>query len=296
MDRKYNTWQEFEGGHFSPAYNFRKELPGGLYRIEYFEMENRYALFPVKFEVPEIIPIPSIEIEELNNEVTQFFESYDKLKEMGLPRSRGILLYGSVGNGKSKSIESLILNFLKTYENGIVFNLFDNDQLGYYLQMFNSQFRILQKDTKVICVCEDIERFSGNDLMMSLLLNLLDGINSAEHLFIATTNYPHKLDARLNRPGRFDRKIKLSLPDDRLREHFFNEIFKKSKYVPENMKELVAKSKGLSYASLREVAVSLIVYKKPIDEITKIIFDLSKITSSDCSNHNAIGFGNNHHQ
>ena len=291
MDKKqWNVWQEFEAGHFSPAYSFRKELPSGvLYDIQYFELEHRYCLFKRDFTAPQIIDLPSLEIQEMGNEMTQFFDSYDRLKEMGLPRSRGILLYGSVGNGKSKSIEKLILNFLDKYK-GIVFDLQSDEALCFYMDFFNSQFRLLQPETKVITVCEDIERFTGNERMMSMLLNLLDGINSAEHFFIATTNYPQKLDERLNRPGRFDRRIRLPLPDEKLREHFFTEMFRKAKYKPDNMNELVKKSDGFSYASLREFVVSVVVMRKSVDDTVNTLIELAKAPSAETGGRNTIGF------
>ena len=297
MDKKFSAWQEFESGRFSPAYSFRNagELPSGLYDIQYFELENRFALSKREFVKPEILTLPAPEIEELNNEMTKFFDSYDQLPAMGLPKSRGVLLYGAIGNGKSKSIESLVLTFLDRYK-GVVFDLRDNEQLSYYIQFINSQFRILQPNSKVMTVCEDVERVTGNEQMMSLLLNMLDGINSAEHFFISTTNYPQKLDARLLRPGRYDRRIHLPLPDDRLREHFFTEMFRKSGYTPDNMNELVKKSDGFSYASLREFIFSLVVNKQSVDDTVRTLIALAKVPCAETGGRNSIGFGNNNYK
>ena len=64
MDNKrFNVFQEFEQGHFSPAFGFKKDI-FGFFRIEYFEMENRYALFPIeiKEQDKQIIDIPSAEV------------------------------------------------------------------------------------------------------------------------------------------------------------------------------------------------------------------------------------------
>lgn len=289
MEKKpFNAFQKFPAGHFSPAYDFCKEIPPGMYRIEYFDVDGRYALFKEEFEIPEIIDIPSEEILDITRELTGFYDNYDKLKSMGLPRSRGVLLTGQPGLGKSKVIERLALKTIFDYK-GIVFDLREDEQLVHYIRFFNSQFRVLMPEAKVFTVLEDCERFSGSPNLMSMLLNMLSGVGSTEHFIVATSNYPEKIDPRLLRVGRFDRRFRLRLPDEKLREFFLKELFKKSGQEPENMKELVGRSEGLSYAEMKELVVSTVIGRNLNDTIS-ILSQMAKHPSAEITGRNKIGF------
>jgi ATP-dependent 26S proteasome regulatory subunit len=74
-------------------------------------------------------------------------------------------------------------------------------------------------------------------------------------LFIATTNNIEKLSEKLKRPGRFDRKIEIPLPDRQLRQQYLEKKFN-NKISSEQINRIVQLSEGLSFGHLREIVVS----------------------------------------
>lgn len=117
---------------------------------------------------------------------------------------------------------------------------------------------------------------SVSDRALCQLLNEMDGVESrAKVIVIAATNRLDIIDSALLRPGRFDRLIKVPLPDMKAREQILTIGFKKmplSKDV--DLKQIALNSEGLSGAEMslvcREAGLKALTFDSQIEKITNM--------------------------
>lgn len=194
-----------------------------------------------------------------------FFKQYD------IPYKRGILLYGSPGNGKTTLVKSIA---------GSVSAPIVYWQITEYTSSYSIQevFTSVIKMAPMILVIEDIDSMPIES--RSVFLNTLDGATSKEGIFlIGTTNYPEKIDpALINRAGRFDRAYEIKQPDDHLRSDFLQKRNFSQFVDDQTLESLTKKTKGLSIAQLNELYMSIALqwhYEKEVD-VDKIVSDLQE--------------------
>jgi ATP-dependent 26S proteasome regulatory subunit len=162
--------------------------------------------------------LPSDELTDIIEDIQKFWQRADRYKEYGFLHKRGILLYGDPGMGKSGIIQ-LITKHLVDNMQGIVINLTNGDQIEWYGELITS-FRQIEPNRPIIVILEDIDGIaSEGSWSTSMLLNILDGVKQIDNVvYIATTNYPEKLEERItNRPSRFDRRYEVEPPTDDVR-------------------------------------------------------------------------------
>ncbi len=157
--------------------------------------------------------ISSDKIELLQDNVFSLLENIERLKSQGIDTSRGLLLAGPPGVGKSMTLDAIISQTDCTAIFATTESLHNN---------IEGLFKLAQKYAPTVLVLEDIDALliSGqrdehkSGVGMSALLNALDGIENNEGVItIATTNHPEHLDwALVNRPGRFDIRIDYTYP------------------------------------------------------------------------------------
>ena len=184
---------------------------------------------------------------DINNEIKAFIDKEDKYKKNNLEYKRGILMYGSPGNGKTSFIKSLIKNL-----NAIVI-IPDTKQCGVIDFLAEFLSRSQYDDMLKIVIFEDIDGINGSS--RSEFLNLLDGVNRLyKTMFIATTNFPEKLDIGIrNRPSRFDRFVEIKIPNDKSRELLIKQHFKNVK--KSELEYGIKNTKGFSGAYFKELYV-----------------------------------------
>ncbi|WP_440705870.1 AAA family ATPase [Heyndrickxia oleronia] len=214
----------------------------------------------------------------------EFFKKYD------IPYKRGILLYGSPGNGKTTLVKSIA---------GSISAPVVYWQITEYTNSYSIKevFNTVTKMAPMTLVIEDID--SMPEESRSVFLNALDGASSKEGIFlIGTTNYPEKIDpALINRAGRFDRAYEITLPDQPARRQY---LIKKNihQFVSENeIDHLVKETNGLSIAQLNELYMSIALqwhYEQQVN-IEKILRDLQTNNRKALRNHweerSSVGFG-----
>jgi SpoVK/Ycf46/Vps4 family AAA+-type ATPase len=106
---------------------------------------------------------------------------------------------------------------------------------------------------------------------------------------IGTTNYPEKLDKRLiNRPGRFDRVVRIGLPGDGARALYLSAKMGTTQ-APDGT-DLVSATKGLSFGHLRELIVAVEIQGKPVRETLDRLNRMRK-TPKSSEGDASIGFG-----
>lgn len=201
------------------------------------------------------------------NEINLFFTDETKrlYEKLQIRYKRGALLHGEPGNGKSAMIRQIIRslpeNIIKVVISPNVINI--TMILRALTQALNGK--------KAIIIIEDMDSFITYE-NRSEFLNTLDGIDVKSGIyFLATTNYPERIDpAFVNRGGRFDTKHYIGLPSENMRRLYFQsrnigKLFEEYKVhkddkIPdtdEGTVELFVKySEGIPMANVQELITS----------------------------------------
>ena len=170
------------------------------------------------------------EAKELLTEIVDFLHNPGKYQEIGAVCPKGALLVGPPGTGKT------LLARAVAGEAGVpFFSISGSEFVEMFVGMGASKVRDLfkQANEKAPCIVfideidtigkkRDSQGFSGNDereQTLNQLLTEMDGFDASKGVVIlAATNRPDSLDPALLRPGRFDRRIPVELPDLKGRE------------------------------------------------------------------------------
>lgn len=167
------------------------------------------------------------EAKESLNEVVDFLSHPGKYREIGAVCPKGVLLVGPPGTGKTLLAQAVAGEARVPF-----FSISGAEFVELFVGMGASKVRDLFKEAKKKSPCivfideidaigkrRDTAGFSGNDereQTLNQLLSEMDGFDSNTGVVIlAATNRPEILDPALTRPGRFDRQIRVELPDIR---------------------------------------------------------------------------------
>ena len=206
------------------------------------------------------------EKEELR-EIVEFLKNPKKYNELGARIPKGVLLVGPPGTGKT------LLARAVAGEAGVpFFSIAGSEFVEMFVGMGASKVRDLFKQAaeKAPCIVfiDEIDTigkkrdgaagFGGNDereQTLNQLLTEMDGFDAAKGVVIlAATNRPESLDPALTRPGRFDRRVPVELPDLQGRESILRLHAKKVKLGPDCDFAIVARmTPGASGAELANI-------------------------------------------
>ncbi len=170
------------------------------------------------------------EAKELLTEIVDFLHTPQKYQEIGAVCPKGALLVGPPGTGKT-----LLAKAVAGEAHVPFFSISGSEFVEMFVGMGASKVRDLfkQANEKAPCIVfideidtigkkRDGQGFSGNDereQTLNQLLTEMDGFDASKGVVIlAATNRPDSLDPALLRPGRFDRRIPVELPDLKGRE------------------------------------------------------------------------------
>jgi chaperone BCS1 len=149
-------------------------------------------------------------LEDLVDDLRDFYRSSSWYAERGIPYRRGYLLYGPPGTGKTTLVVALAGELKLSVAVLSLSNRIMNDEsLRALVDALPASTLLLIED--VDCVFKE-KRSTGVETGVTLsgLLNALDGVSSREgRVLFMTTNHPERLDPALVRPGRVDRKVEL---------------------------------------------------------------------------------------
>ena len=176
-------------------------------------------------------------------EIVEYLHNPAKYTEIGASMPKGILLVGPPGTGKT-----MLAKAVAGEANVPFFSMSGSEFVEMFVGMGASKVRDLFKQAKekapCIVVIDEIDaigkkregNISGNDereQTLNQLLTEMDGFEGNTGVIIlAATNRPESLDPALTRPGRFDRRVPVELPDLKGREAILRVHAKKIKAAP----------------------------------------------------------------
>ena len=272
-----SQWSVLQNETFAPAYASVPKVPAGLYEITWNSSIQSHVLVKQKLNIDELYELPSPEIQSILSDIEIFWERRDTYREYNFVHKRGILLWGEPGCGKSGIIQLCIKNLIDK-KNGIVINIKEEEDLRAFSD-FIPDFRKIEPDRSIIVILEDLDSLAGEDRYSTTkLLNLLDGVKQIENVvYIATTNYPEKLQERItNRPSRFDRRYQVDMPSSKIREAYIRNKLTKEDLKKVNIKEWVDLTDGMSLSHLKELVVSVVVMGKSFEDSILNLTEMKK--------------------
>ena len=215
--------------------------------------------------------------------VRKFFSMRDIYKANGIPFKRGVILEGPPGTGKTMLGKA----FAKEFKDVTFIWTTAND----LSECVKSLFDWARSLTPAVLFIEDIDFFGGSRSTKGLsnpssfghsemgeLLAQLDGFSSNDGLLVfATTNMAKSLDRAIsNRPGRFDVKVTLGLPDELTRKSLLQSFMKSVLSNGVDFDEVAKLCEGYSPAQLKELiarAVMCAVDKGRVQSDGRTIID-----------------------
>jgi len=225
-----------------------------------------------EFRTDDLYLFEGSKMYDVLEEIERFWTLKGNFDKLGFLHNRGMLLYGPPGTGKTCLIKQVAESMAKQGDLIVIAR-----GLGEVLEGL-PQFREVEPSRRVVVVFEDMDEYIGYSERN--MLQLLDGNNSVDNvLFLGTTNYIEKFPARLLRPGRFDKKVKIDYPpvEGRL-------MYLKNKLngieTPERIQQIAEKTKGFSYGHLRELIVGAYCFG---EDVNAVIERLRSIPASNLS-------------
>ena len=277
--KKFSCWAVLENDEFLPSYHTIDGVPPGVYEISYNPKLSNETLKKQPFRTDELYSLPSDEIIDILKDIDNFWNMRDQYEKYKFIHKRGILMFGEPGCGKSGIIQMVSKNIIE--KGGIVINIKDEDDVERF-SSFIPSFREIEPNRPLIVILEDIDSIAGeHSYSVSRLLNILDGVKQIENVvYIATTNYPEKLQERItNRPSRFDRRYKVELPNIEIRRCFIENKLSKDDLEKIDIEEWLKRTEGMSLSHLKEVVISVIIMGREFGETLDNLEGLKKAPS-----------------
>ena len=198
-------------------------------------------------------------------EIVDFLKNPERFNKMGAKIPRGVLLCGQPGTGKT-----LIAKAIAGEANVPFISMSGSEFIEMFAGLGASRVRKLFEKAKKIAPCiifiDEIDAIgsrrntsggaeSENNQTLNQLLVEMDGFDTEETIIVlAATNRPEMLDKALLRPGRFDRRITIGLPDMRGREAILKIHAKDKQFANDvNLKSIAEDTAGFTGADLANI-------------------------------------------
>lgn len=252
-------WQIEPNGVYRPGPKTSPMLPPGAYGTD---VDNRGPFFKgMTLMSDDIVSLPETVNIRILAGIQKFWGSRSRYESAGLLFKRGILLWGPPGSGKTVTIHLLAKDLISN--DGLV--LFCSDP-GDLIELL-APLRKIEPNRPIIIVLEDVDEII-HGYGEHKILALLDGEHQTSNVvYIATTNYPEKLGARIvNRPSRFDERIMVGMPSVAARTAYFQ---KTADLEASELDRWVEATDQLSIAHLRELVAAVRCLDQDFDDVIK---------------------------
>ena len=234
------------------------------------------------------------EAKEELREIIEFLRNPKKFLALGAKIPKGVLLVGPPGTGKT-----LLARAVAGEANAPFFNISGSEFIEMFVGVGASRVRSLFQKAKrsapAIVFIDELDavgrqRGAGlggsndeREQTLNQILVELDGFDvNTNVIVISATNRPDVLDAALLRPGRFDRRVILDMPDINDRQHIL-EVHSKNKPIATgtNFRDIAMRTPGFTGADLanllNEAAILTARRNKKQIELTEILESIDKV-------------------
>ena len=200
---------------------------------------------------------------QLKKDVLDFLRLMPILGDRGLPNSRGVILSGAPGTGKTMYAKSLAAEAETT-------TILISAEMIQQRHDVKTAFKLARRLSPSLIIIEDIDtagtvsrKFTDHPILGEYL-QAMDGMEPNNGIVIlATTNHTENIDPAISdRPGRFDRIIEVPLPDKNQRKQIIQNLLRNMPtkvHTGKGIDSIASKSKGLSGAWIREVVQTAMI-------------------------------------
>jgi hypothetical protein len=247
-------------------------LPPGCYR--YFPSpypEKPERLVPMELRKDDLVKMPGI-TRQIVKDVRLFLENEAIYREIGIQYRRGILLYGSPGQGKSSILREIIRD--EVPKDSIIIFITELPSARMLKKLQEEEAARLK-----VIIFEELTSIIGrNNVHIEPILDFLDGETSLDRaLIFGTTNYPEQLPGNIvDRPSRFDRLIKVGNPNKTTRKDLLTFYLSRE---PSNAE--IEITEDMSVAAIKESAILSRLHKTTVEQAVAHLKKVHKIFEKD---------------
>jgi AAA+ superfamily predicted ATPase len=277
-------WAVYGNQHYSACEKAVDVLPPGQYVVD---VSNELGIHFRSTEVTldDLVELPDSVSEEVISEIETFWKRESRFRDYGFLWKRGVLMWGPPGGGKTSTLQVISQRIIDHGGISIYVNSPDLTARGLAI------LRRVEPKRPLVVMIEDIDAVIDNHGEAELLA-LMDGELQIDNVvFIATTNYPEKLDKRfINRPSRFDVVKKIGMPSEAARKVYLEFKNERLRSNAEELEIWVAATEGFSVAHIKELIISVEVFEVPMVDAVERLKTMMAATPSSSESTGNFGF------